>query len=323
MRGITTVMPALKNKIISALGRNALKLEGMQPQILGVVGIACLVGGTVAACRATLKSHERLEAAHELCASITEEAHRPIPIVEHVTENAEGALYVYDPIDETKQKAIVLTRAGSDVARFFVPAIALEAVGIACIVKSQSLFAQRIAALSAAYITLENSYNQYRMRVIEKDGAEVDRQYRLGLREEEVEVSDEETGLSKTEVIETYHAGNQPYTKYSRYFDEYNTSMYRTNPEENFTFLRLAQSRCNEILSRKKWLTLNEVYYELGFDPIPEGQIVGWLFEPGNYNKVDFGIWEARNADARDYVYGRNTCFVLDFNLDGVIWDKI
>lgn len=313
---IAAALSPAKEKTLCLLGKNALKLEAAKPTILGAVGIACLVGGTVLACKATLKTQARVQYLYDTCSDIEESASTPVV-------NHKGELLAIDRKDIARRKTIEFALAGTDIFKNYVPAIALEALGIVCIIRSHSILNERIAALSAAYVTLENAYDSYRARVIEEEGVETDRKYRLGLRDEEVEIEGE-NGLTETEVIETYHAAMQPYTKYARYFDEFNSSEYRKSPEENFTFLRIKQTVCNEMLRRKGWLTLNEVYYELGFKPIPEGQLVGWLYETSEAgDQIDFGLWEARNADARDVLYGRATCFVLDFNVQGIIWDKI
>ena len=50
--------------------------------------------------------------------------------------------------------------------------------------------------------------------------------------------------------------------------------------------------------------------------------VVGWVLGNGD-NCIDFGIWDSANEKARDFVNGREGAILLDFNVDGVIYDLI
>ena len=53
-------------------------------------------------------------------------------------------------------------------------------------------------------------------------------------------------------------------------------------------------------------------------------QIVGWVYDENNEvgdNYVDFGIYDINKPKARDFVNGYEKVIVLDFNVDGNIWD--
>jgi len=65
---------------------------------------------------------------------------------------------------------------------------------------------------------------------------------------------------------------------------------------------------------------LNEVYDMLGIERSSAGQVVGWLREGEGDGHIDFGMFEAVN---RDFVNGWERSILLDFNVDGVIYDKI
>jgi hypothetical protein len=63
----------------------------------------------------------------------------------------------------------------------------------------------------------------------------------------------------------------------------------------------------------------------LGVPRSKAGSVVGWIIT-GNVTDayVDFGVWN-NDADhnVRDFVNGREGSILLDFNVDGVIYDKI
>ena len=69
---------------------------------------------------------------------------------------------------------------------------------------------------------------------------------------------------------------------------------------------------------------LNEVYDALGIPRSKEGSVVGWVLNGEGDGYVDFGIFsDPDNQSLRDFVNGREGSILLDFNVDGVIWDRI
>lgn len=278
------------------------KLAKHSPEILIGGGITAMVGGTVLACRTTWKKlPDRIEDKDEQIAM----CHPATP----------------------KEKTQAYTQMAGKIAMDYVPSAILIGSGVLMIVGGRNQLRSRLGAISAAYVTLESAYADYRSRVIADYGTDVDRKFRLGIHDEElVTVKKTKNGKEKeiTEVCEAVHPDGEEYSMYARYFDQFNSNMHVLDQEANFDFLRIQQNIANEKLQRKGYLFLNEVYDALGFKEIPEGQLVGWVKGMGD-NYVDFGIFEARNADARNYIdyNGKETCFVLDFNVDGVMWDLI
>jgi hypothetical protein len=109
---------------------------------------------------------------------------------------------------------------------------------------------------------------------------------------------------------------------YARCFDE-SCPNWDKNPEMNLLFLKLAEVYCNEKLKSKGYLFLNEVYDQIGLPRSKAGQIVGWVYDEKNPigdNYVDFGIYKTSNAS---FVNGYERSIWLDFNVDGIIMDKI
>lgn len=278
------------------------KLASSSPEILLVGGIAAVLGGTAMACATTWR---------KLPDRVNDKDER-IAMCKPATREEKGRAY--------------LEMAGK-IALDYVPAALLTGGGILMIVGGHNQLRSRLGAMSAAYITLETAYSNYRARVIDDYGTDVDRKFRLGMYDEEVvTVKKGKNGKEKEkiEVIESVHPDGSEYSMYARYFDQFNSNMHVLNQEANFDFLRMTQNVANEKLQRRGYLFLNEVYEALGFEAVPEGQLVGWVKGMGD-DYVDFGIFEARNADACNYIdyNGKETCFVLDFNVDGVMWDLI
>lgn len=106
-------------------------------------------------------------------------------------------------------------------------------------------------------------------------------------------------------------------SRYSRVFDESN--LYFDHKTADI-FLRCQENYYNQLLSARGHVFLNEIYYALGLDAIPEGQLVGWLYKGDGDGYIDIGLNSERNKNFRE---GKENKAVLDFNVDGIIYDKI
>lgn len=296
----------LLNKIPTAkLAPIAAKISAKKPEILLGGGIALVVGGAVMACKTTwCKLPGRINEKDEVLADCEESGNAT-----------------------SREKTMVYAAMTGKIAIDYAPSLAMLGGGIAMIIGGHNLLRTRLAALGAAYATLEQAHESYRQRVIEEHGAETDKKYRLGIFDEVTE----ETVITKSgkekvkkRVTETVHADGTEYSMYARYFDQFNSNEHVLDQQANYDFLLRMQNQMNEKLQREGYLFLNTVYKELGFKEVPEGQLVGWTLDGGD-GYVDFGLFEARNAAARDSVNynGKETCFILDFNVDGIMWNRI
>ena len=77
-------------------------------------------------------------------------------------------------------------------------------------------------------------------------------------------------------------------------------------------------------------LFLNEVYDMIGLPRTKAGAVVGWLYPAGRYDDlqlngfVDFGIFDMwSDAKRADFVNGYERSILLDFNVDGCIYNYI
>jgi hypothetical protein len=294
-------MKFIPTGVSQTVGRTALKLDISSPKLLFGAGVVSMVGSTVLACRATLKLEEVLQDTQDQFH--TAQATRNL----HEDRYTEG--------DLRKDKAIILTRGTVSVLKLYGPAIVVGSVGVACLTKSHNILQERNTALMAAYTAVDKAFNQYRARVIEKYGADEDDHLRYG--SERVEIVNEK---GKTELVTRVNSGEMP-SMYARFFDQLSTS-WSKEPEYNLVFLRCQQNYANDLLKSRGHVFLNEVYDMLGIERTKAGQVVGWVVSDGGDNYVDFGIYDG-NEKARDFVNGREGAILLDFNVDGIIYDKI
>ena len=62
----------------------------------------------------------------------------------------------------------------------------------------------------------------------------------------------------------------------------------------------------------------------LGIPKTKAGHVVGWIYDeknPVGDNYVDFGIYDLYNERSRAFVNGYERTILLDFNVDGNIWE--
>ena len=285
--------------IPGGLARQVLKLNAQSPQLLFGAGVLGMVGSTVLACQATLKLEKVLdEGASKLETARTLE-HRE-----------------YSEKDRSNDLRIIKIQTGTKIVKLYAPAVGLGVVSIAALTKSHNILTTRNAALMAAYGALEKGFDEYRRRVVEKYGEEEDRNFRYGSRE--VDVVDD-----KGKVNKVLRVGDDIPSVYARFFDPTSTS-WNKNPDYNFVFLRSQQNWANDLLKIRGHVFLNEVYDMLGLERSKAGSVVGWILI-GEYrdNYIDFGLFDGDDQAARDFVNGREGSVLLDFNVDGVIWDKL
>lgn len=303
-------------KLSRAFHKAGLKLKVHSPEILVAAGIVSTVAGAVLACKATLKVNEVLD-----------EAKTNIEAVHEAKENGKTeAGIVYDEQDAKKDLTIVYTQTGVKLIKLYGPAILLGTLGIASIVKSTDILKKRNIALAAAYTAVDKGFKEYRGRVVERFGKDIDRELKHGIKAEVIEkrVVDED-GNEKT-VEETYNVYDpNQYSPYSIVFDDGNIG-WNPDPELTKAFLINQQNYANEILKNRGYLFLNEVYKMLGARQTKSGQVVGWYYDeknPTGENFVDFGMFDIYNPKARDFVNGLEKVIILDFNVDGNIMDYV
>lgn len=300
----------LTNKMTRAFHKAGFQLKKHSPEIFVVAGVVGTVVSTVMACKATTKVNPILEEAKEMVDSIHAIAEKPD------TE--------YKKEDVTKALAMTYTKTGLELAKLYGPSVLLGAASITCILTSHKILRKRNVALAAAYATEHIGFKEYRGRLIERFGEELDKELKYNIKAKEVEeVVTNEDG-TETTVKKTVNAADPNLNSdYARFFDEY-CAGWSKNAEYNLVFLKQQQNYANDILKTRGHLFLNEVYDMLGIPRTQAGQIVGWVYDiehPVGDNFVDFGIYDLYNDQKRDFVNGRERSILLDFNVDGNIWE--
>lgn len=291
-----------------AFGRTKLFLIKHAPEIMTYGGIVVTGIGIFMFCKASMKLGDILD--------------------EHDERMDELESAKDDPRNDSKdiQKAISKERRDFtwSLTKLYGPAFTMTVCGFGLILGGHHIISKRSAAISAAYKALEEGYSQYRRRVCEDLGEEADRKYLYGLKEEskDIIITDDdgnEKMISADVMAPTMGVNCSPY---ARFFDEFSTQWTR-NPEYNLMFLNAQQNYANDKLHAQGHLFLNEVYEMLGLPHTQAGSVVGWVMNKGGDNCVDFGIYDLRSQIKRAFVNGYEPNILLDFNVDGVIYDLI
>ncbi len=288
--------------------RIGIKLRKHSPEILLVAGLGGAVVSAVMACKATTK-----------LSTIMEESKNDLEAIHKCSENKEIA-DKYSVEDTKKDTTIVYVQTGVKLAKLYAPAIAVGIVSATSILAANNIMRKRNVALTAALTTTDQAFKEYRSRVVDKFGEQVDKELKYDIKAKKFEetVTDPETGKEKKSK-NTVSIANPGCSEYARFFDE-TCKGYERETQYNLMFLRAQQQFANDKLVADGFLFLNDVYDMLGIDKTPTGQLVGWKYDELNNdvgdNYVDFGIMET-NRETEDGGY--EPVILLDFNVDGDI----
>ena len=267
-----------------ALSREALLVRKNSPHIFFVAGVAGVIGGTVLACRATLKLEKTLDECKNDLRDVKFEIAEP----------------------DGKAVAVVYAKNSLKIAKLYAPSAGVMVLSIAALTNSHVILTKRNNALMGAYSLLQTAYANYREKVREELG------------------EDKELEIYNSVTKDFDPAGGKilnpnKMSPYARVFDE-TCSEYQKDGEMNRLFIMCQQNWANDILQARGHLFLNEVYTMLGFEHSSQGAIVGWVISKDGDNYVDFGIFVRENSR---FVNGIEPAIWLDFNVNGVIYDKI
>lgn len=304
------------NKLTRSFHKVGFKLKKHSPEILVVAGTVGVVASAVMACKATLKVTEVIDEAKENIEKI------------HAVVNDESKADIYTEEDAKKDLSIVYVQTGIKMVKLYGPAVALGALSLTGILASNNILRKRNIALAAAYATVEKGFKEYRGRVIERFGDRIDYELRHNIKVKEIEKTiTDENGEEKTikKTVDTADTILSQYSDYAKFFDVGNP-YWEKDPEYNLMFLKQIERYANEKLQSNGFLFLNEVYEMLGIPKTKAGQIVGWIYNkenPVGDNYVDFGIYDIHKQANRDFVNGYERTILLDFNVDGNVWDMM
>ena len=307
----------IMNTLTRKFYRVGFKFKKHSPEILVGAGVVGVVASAVMACKATTKLDDVLAETKDTVDKIHD-------VTEHPEKIPEGKEYTVE--DSKKDLTIVYTQAGVKLVKLYGPAVVLGTVSIAAIIGGHHILRKRNIALAAAYTAVDKGFKEYRGRVLERFGEEVDRELRYNIKAKEIEKTVTDANGKETVVKETDDVADPNLTSdYARFFDDGCTG-WTKDPEFNLMFLKDQQRYANDLFKSKGHLFLNEVYDMLGIPRTQAGQVVGWIYDEKNPigdNFIDFGIYDIADERKRSFVNGYERTILLDFNVDGNILEMI
>lgn len=289
------------NTVTRAAFRQVLIAKKNSPRLFFAVGVVGVVGGAVLACKATLGLNDTLD---EIKTD-----------VQKVRDNKPTSNAVSDEVMSHYYKELVheYGLATYKITKLYAPAIVVGGISIAALTGSHVMLSRRNAALTAAYAAVAKSYEEYRDRVRDQLGEDREREIYHGAELQELEDID-------GKKIKAFVVDANALAPYSRLFDD-SCPNWKKNAELNRLFIQCQESYANHRLQAYGHVFLNEVYDWLGLPRSPEGAVVGWVMDCSDGDAyINFGLFEAVN---KDFIENWSLNALLDFNVHGIIYDKI
>ena len=311
----------VKNGATRLLGAKSLVLKQHGPTIMVVTGTIGMGLAVIEGSRASLK----LE-------GILNEHHNSMQLIEDYSQAADedGVIHLAETDEVVTLKDLetdrikVYGRTVSRLAKNYAPTITLLACSTVLILSGYNILNKRNAALAAAYKAVDESFRDYRKRMVEKYGEDVDMALNHNMEKTKVETIDESTGKKKKTTVDTFTESAKA-DMYSRLFTG-DCLNWHNNMDFNFDYLEAMEKHANNMLKSHGHLFLNEVFDMLGYPRTDVGAVSGWRYytEEGD-GEVMFNpkeIWNTITALSGAKVPDKS--ILLSFNVDpGTIYDKL
>ena len=295
------------------------QLKKHSPEIMVVGGTIGMIVSAVMACKATTKVDAILDKTKEQVDGI----HKVLETPELQKKYKEEYGEEYTVEASKKDLAVVYAKTGVEFAKVYGPAVLLGAASVTSILCGHNILNKRHAALTAAYAVVDNGFKEYRGRVVDRFGKELDRELKYNIKSKEIEeeVTDEDGNVTKVKKTVEMATIDEK-SEYDRFFMEGCTG-WDKQAEYNLAYVMQRQHYANQMLQERGHLFLNEVYDMFGFERTEAGNAVGWVLDKNNpdvANHVDFGIHSYDDERKMAFVNGWERNILLNFNVDGNVW---
>lgn len=297
-------------------GKTELMIKKKSPEILLTIGIVSFIGTVVAACGATSRADDVLDYHKQKMKDI----HDAKKLSD---QNPEDNNYNYDIELYRMDVGIRYLKTTGSLMKLYAPTIALGTLSLTCILAARNIMQRRYLGVVAAYNGVVATFDQYRKRVREEYGEELDRHFRYGTVYDTLNEVDENGKKTKNKVNTENTDSTMiiPDDDTCRFFDSTNPN-WDKNPSFSMMFLRGQQNILNDLLHTRGHVFLNEVYDALGFSHTPQGAVLGWI-DGKDDDCIDFGLYDQNKDNVRRFVNGMDNIVLLEFNHCGVILDEI
>lgn len=322
---VNDLIKSTGTKISTATGKAGLTVKKYSPEILMTAGVGLFIGTIFMAVKTGRKHEEAMDNIRSNHAELE-------TTIKECEKNEEEL----SKIELGKMKLVTYSKDTLEWVKLYAPTIGLGAASVGCFLWSNKILRTRYLGAVAAFNAVSAAYSRYRRCVIEEVGDEYDKRWAAGIVKRVVEEEYiDKKGNVKTRKKEVFESIDDVKAKlenekksldgpsvFSMFFDSSSDQWVKNDPTGNRYFLQCQQNRANDILQTKGYLFLNEVYEMLGLPATDVGSIVGWIKGLGD-DFVDFHIYQDESEAGRRFVNGYEDVILLDFNVDGVVYDKL
>ncbi len=298
------------------VGLVGLAVKEHQPEIFLAAG----VGTGIASAVMLAKAHKKSEETFDDVAGEIEAVRNYVNDNNGVVESDGSVPNDWEEITPAEERQLLLplyVETSKRAVILYGPSILMGAGALALILASHKSLQTRNRALIATVGLLERGFNEYRKRVRDEMGVEADERFYYGAEARSVTTVEMKDGKKKKRK-ETKNHIPEEYSPimYQRTFDETNQNWSNMDDKNDF-FLHMVERYMNDQFTIKGWMILNDVYKALGFKETPEGAVVGWSKNVEGDEFISIGLDNDINMREGD------TRFILDFNVNGVIFNHI
>ena len=240
------------------------------PEILTGIGIAGMITTTVLAVKATPKALEKIK---------------------------EEKVKVYDELDpldvpaqaipeDVKLKPMEVVKVSW---KYYIPAAITGTASIACLIGASKVNYTRNAALATAYNLSQTALADYKAKVVETIGEKKEQVVREKVAKEQLE----KNPVSSSKEIIVTGSGEQ------RFYEAMGHRRFTSTVSD----IEKAVNELNRRMRDEVYISLNDLYREIGLDETPVGDVVGWNIDKGY---IDISWDSTIDTDG-------TACIVLDY----------
>ena len=175
--------------------------------------------------------------------------------------------------------------------KFYIPTAVMATATIACIIGGNTISTRRTAALASAYTLADTAIKEYQSKVVEVIGENKELKIRDAVSQDRLDANP----VTANNLVHVANGGEVLFydTVSGRYF------------KHDIESLRRAENTLNQRLLNSSYVSLNEMYREIGLDETKLGDDMGWVPD----NMIDFRFSARLASD-------NTPCVVLDYKID-------
>lgn len=191
------------------------------------------------------------------------------------------ALDIIEQAEQEKGEELTTSEKVKTVGKFYIPSVIFGTATIACIFGANILNKKQQASLASAYALIDNSYREYKRKLIELHGEETHQSVIDAIAVEKAkDMYIDAPALTSNNSL---NLENSTYQK-ELFYDELSNRYFETTLDQ----VMAAEYHLNRNYVLRGYTVLNEFYEFLGIDQIDEGYDLGWTVNDDEIYWIDF-----------------------------------